>query len=178
MTINQLLTDVVVRRLEALREALRPPPGMYVEILGVARAGDVVPLTEAQREAIRAFYGYPTRGPADFVFPFRTASGGCVIPAEALGSLWPAGTQRVAAVSYVGTEETAMEAIRLAGEQSNEGRADQYRPVEGAVSSCTACPALVAPEDLWVGKRSGIALCDPCMDKWEKAGRAKRTGEF
>jgi hypothetical protein len=100
----------------------------------------------------------------------------------ALNSVWtgsssPAG-ERPPAVSYTGGENGALEAIRLAGERPNEGLAAQYRPVEGPTAACSACPALVAPETLWVGKKSGIALCDPCMTKWEKAGRAKRTGEF
>lgn len=94
-----------------------------------------------------------------------------------VGSSWPAG-ERPPAVSYTGGENGALEAIRLAGERPNEGLAAQYRPVEGPTATCSACPALVAPEELWVGKKSGIALCEPCMTKWEKAGRARRTGEF
>ena len=94
-----------------------------------------------------------------------------------LSSLWPAG-QGPPPASYTGTEETALEAIRLAGERPNEHLADRYRPQERPTAACSSCPAIVAAEELWVGKRSGIALCDPCMDKWERAGRAKRTGEF
>ncbi len=45
-------------------------------------------------------------------------------------------------------------------------------------SACWACGALCRPEDLWVGKRSGAALCEHCIEKWEAEGRARRNGEF
>jgi hypothetical protein len=94
---------------------------------------------------------------------------------------------RAAAPSYT-VETAALEAIRevMAPAELLEPEADRaralilasYRPLEGPTAACSACPALVPPEELWVGKKSGIALCDPCMTKWEKAGRARRTGEF
>jgi len=111
-----------------------------------------------------------------------------------LGSFWVNfGTtyslepSRQAAASY--TVETAMAKIQRAMEvpvelpepEAERARAlilESYRPAERPTAACSACPALVAPEDLWVGKKYGNALCDPCMTKWEKAGRAKRTGEF
>ncbi len=45
-------------------------------------------------------------------------------------------------------------------------------------SACWACGALCRPEDLWVGKRSGVALCEDCIENWEAAGRARRNGDF
>jgi hypothetical protein len=98
-----------------------------------------------------------------------------------LGSFWVdygLESTRRAAPSY--TAESAMEEIRrvTSGEGTDPVGAAAYRPLEGPTAACSACPALVAPETLWVGKKSGIALCDPCMTMWEKAGRARRSGEF
>ena len=54
------------------------------------------------------------------------------------------------------------------------------KPALGLVptSACWECGGLCPPEDLWVGKSSGVALCDDCMGNWEAAGRARRNGEF
>lgn len=48
----------------------------------------------------------------------------------------------------------------------------------GPTSACWDCGARVPPQDLWVGKKSGVGLCEGCMGRWEKAGRAKRSGDF
>lgn len=44
---------------------------------------------------------------------------------------------------------------------------------DGATSACWECGSWVPIEDLWVGKRSGIALCDRCLAYWTRAGRAR-----
>lgn len=89
-----------------------------------------------------------------------------------------------APLSYT-VETAALDAIREAVavpagplDGARDRQRATYRPLEGPTSPCSACDAQVNPAELWVGKRSGIALCDPCMDKWEQAGRARRTGEF
>ena len=77
------------------------------------------------------------------------------------------------------TADLAMEEIRrVTTAQGTGDGAAAYAPAEGPTSACFQCGRNVPPADLFVGKRSGIALCEPCLEKWEKAGRAKRTGEF
>jgi hypothetical protein len=48
----------------------------------------------------------------------------------------------------------------------------------GAMTACWDCGREVPVEDLWVGTTTGTALCEDCFDRWARAGRAKRTGEF
>lgn len=105
-----------------------------------------------------------------------------------VNSAYLAGAER-AASSYT-VETAAMEAIREAmavpaelpdPDAAARARAllrASYRPMEGPTSPCSACDRAVDPAELWVGKKSGIALCDGCMVTWEQAGRARRSGEF
>ena len=77
------------------------------------------------------------------------------------------------------TAARALEEMRrVTTAEGTGGGAAAYAPAEGPTSVCFQCGRNVPPADLFVGKRSGIALCEPCLEKWEKAGRAKRTGEF
>jgi hypothetical protein len=48
----------------------------------------------------------------------------------------------------------------------------------GAMTACWDCGREVPVEDLWVGTTTGTALCKDCFDRWVRAGRARRTGEF
>lgn len=50
---------------------------------------------------------------------------------------------------------------------------------QGPCSACWDCGASVPIAELWVGRRSGIALCDACAVRWEAAGRGrKKEGDF
>jgi len=49
---------------------------------------------------------------------------------------------------------------------------------EGPTSVCMDCGRLVKPEELYVGKQSGMALCEACLGIWVAAGRAKQGAEF
>jgi hypothetical protein len=66
------------------------------------------------------------------------------------------------------------------GELAGPGNGSAAPSALGLVptSACWECGALRRPDDLWVGKRSGAALCEDCIGKWEAAGRARRNGEF
>jgi hypothetical protein len=169
------------------RERLLSDPRLWPMI---EHSEEATPCQHAEeRDRIACSYGYCVDHPRNGLVltpeertalrPIPINSGSTPLNWLAIGILPNTGTAartHEAAPSY--TAESAIEEIRLAGERPNEGLAARYRPVEGPTAACSACPALVAPEELWVGKKSGIALCDPCMTKWEKAGRAKRTGEF
>lgn len=48
----------------------------------------------------------------------------------------------------------------------------------GTTTACWDCGREMPVEDLWVGTATGTALCEACLDRWARAGRAKRTGEF
>ncbi|HLB31084.1 MAG TPA: hypothetical protein VJN91_06105, partial [Gammaproteobacteria bacterium] len=50
--------------------------------------------------------------------------------------------------------------------------------LEPPTSACYDCGALVRPEELYVGKQSGWALCEACLGIWVDAGRAKQGAEF
>lgn len=49
---------------------------------------------------------------------------------------------------------------------------------EGPTSACWDCGRLVKPEEIYVGKQSGTALCKVCLGIWVAAGRAKQGAEF
>ena len=94
-----------------------------------------------------------------------------------MGTTYSMPLTELAAPSY--TAARALEELRrMTTAEGTGGGAAAYAPAEGPTSACFQCGRNVPPADLFVGKRSGIALCEPCLEKWEKAGRAKRTGDF
>ena len=199
MGLNRLLTDVVLQRLQALRAAFRVggvrTPTQDAEAIRASygyptplhvtgpNTGDVHRLTPGRQDCPICRELAPSVAPAEPIGPIEDirqaveqiiACDFAPLDAAMLGSFWIPGALR--ASSW--TAERTLEEIRRLTTEGTGGGAAAYPPVEGPTSACFQCGRNVPPADLFVGKHSGIALCEPCLEKWEKAGRARRTGEF
>ena len=45
-------------------------------------------------------------------------------------------------------------------------------------TACWDCGKVVTAGAIWVGQRTGTALCDRCHTQWVGSGRAKMDGQF